>query len=208
VIQLLRPLLDYDGFPSSLVDEIVWKTAQEGLYLLDEHYKKHFTCRYQPVLQMFGVLHLTDVVCRFFPNDVEGPSKDGVQAIIFGMEILIQSYLGFPVAGPFQEMLWRTANECSVSLPTRISGRMASPRPPKEHYGMDDLIDACTRLSYTQPADEIHNRYLPSLSIDWASKGSAFGFHAPSHGRRLRGQSEEEKSAQTLMQISNLLNRN
>ncbi|KAG0649396.1 Nitrogen assimilation transcription factor nirA [Hyphodiscus hymeniophilus] len=206
VIQLLRPLLDYEGFPSSLVEEITWKTAQEGLFLLDKHYRTQYTCRYQPVLQMFGVLQLSDVICRFFPNGDNGAGKDGASAVQFGLEVLIQSYVGFPVAGPFQEMLRRTANDCSISLPKYISDHLATPRPPKQRYGMDDLIDACSRLSYVQPTEEIHIMYLPSFSVDWASNASAYGFHEPSAGRRLRVPSAEEKSAQTLMQISNLLN--
>lgn len=201
MIQLLRPLLDFEGFPSSLVEEIVWKTAQEGLFMLDEHYRTQYTCRYQPVLQMFAVLHLTDIICRFFPHSVDGPSKDGATAIQFGMEVLLQSYHGFPVAGPFQEMLRRTANECSVRLPN-------PPRVPKEKYVIDDFIDACTRPSYVQPATEIHHRYLPSFSVDWASNGGQYGFHEPTPGRKLRGASAEERGAQSLMQIRNLLNIN
>ena len=208
MIQLLRPLLDYDGFPSSLVEEVVWERAQEGLFLLDKHYRTQYTCRYQPVLQMFSVLHLTDVICRFFPNGDDGAGKDGALAIQIGMEVLIQSCLGFPIAGPFQEMLRRTANDCSVPLPRYISDRLAHPRPPKQSYGMDDFIDACTRPSYVQPVYEIHNRYLPSFSVDWTSHGGAYGFCEPLASRRLRGQSAEERSAQTLMQISNLLNTN
>lgn len=205
VVQLLRPLLDYEGFPSSLVEEVVWKTAQEGLALLDQHYRTRYTCRYQPVLQMFGVLHLTDVVCRFFPMVAERFCKDGNQALRFGLEILSQSYAGFPIAGTFQEMLQRTARECSISVPKRISEVV---RPLKQSYGIGDFIDACTRPSYVQPADEIHSRYLPSFSMDWTANGAAFGFVESQPGRRLRGQSAEEKSAQTLMQISNLLNTN
>lgn len=208
MIQLLRPLLDYDGFPSTLVEEIVWKTAQEGLFLLDEHYRTQYTCRYQPVLQMFGVLHLTDVICRFFPNSVDGYSKDGETAIQLGMEVLMQSCPGFPVAGPFQAMLQRTANECSVPLPKNVSDLLISPRLPKKKFGIDDIIDACTRPSYVQPVGEIHNRYLASFSMEWTANGGSYGFLEPSSGRRLRGPSAEERGARSLMQIRNLLNTN
>lgn len=191
------------------MDETIWKTAQEGLFLLGQYNRTQYTCRYQPVLQMFGVLHLTDVVCRFFPHTIDGPiTKDGAQALQFGMEVLIESFPGFPIAGPFQEMLRRTANECSVPLSKKVSDRLAPPRSPKQSYGMDDFIDACTRTSYTQPADEIHNRYLPSFSSDWSTCGRVYGFHEPPAGRQLRGQPAERKSPQTLMQISNLLNTN
>ena len=201
MIQLLRPLLDFENFPSTLVEEVIWNTAQEGLSLLDGHYRTQYTCRYQSVLQMFGVLHLTDVICRFFPHSVDGSSKDGATAIQLGMEVLTQSYPGFPVVGPLQEMLRRTANECSVSLPTNLT-------LPKQRYGMDELIDACTRPSYVQPATEIHNRYLESFSVDWANNGGTYGFHEPSLGKRLWITATEEQSAQSLMQIRNLLNTN
>jgi len=209
VIHLLRPLLDFEGFPTSLVEETIWNHAQQGLFLLDEHYRTQYTCRYQPVLQMFAVLHLADIIARFFPGGIEGRSKDGPEAIQFGMEALMQSRAGFPIAGPLQEMLRRTANECSIRLPRNLSEIMAAPTPPKQIYRMDDLIDACTRPSYIQPVDAIHLRYLPSLSADWAAEGASLGFLEPGSGsRRLRVTSAEERGAQSLMQIRNLLNTN
>ncbi|KAF4628811.1 hypothetical protein G7Y89_g9344 [Cudoniella acicularis] len=209
VIQLLRPLLDFEGFPTALVEEVIWNHAQQGLYLLDEHYKTQYTCRYQPVLQMFSLLHLTDVVARFFPGGREGGSKDGPEAIYFAMESLMQSRTGLPVAGPLQEMLRRTANECSIRLPRNLSEIMSPPKPPKQMYCIDDLIDACTRPMYCQPVDRIHARYLPSFSADWVSEGPSFGFLELISGiSRSRIPSAEERGAQSLMQIHNLLNSN
>jgi hypothetical protein len=200
-------LLDFDGFPSVLVEEILWNHAQEGLFLLDEHYRTQYTCRYQPVLQMFSILHLADVIARFFPGGIEGGSKDGPEAIQIGLETLMQSRSGFPVAGPLQEMLRRTAAECSIRLPRNMVDLMVSPRPPKQIYRTDDLIDACTRRTYTQPVAEIHSKYIPSFSADWVIDGASFGFQEPVSGaRRLRVPSAEERGAQSLMQISNLLN--
>jgi len=205
VVHLLRPLLDLEGFPSPLVEEIIWTHAQQGLFLLDEHYRTQYTCRYQPVLQMFSILHISDLVARFFPGGVEGGSKDGPEAIQFGTEALIQSRTGFPVAGPLQEMLRKTAKECSIRFP--MNEIMAVPKLPRGIYRIDDLIDACTRPSYIQPVNEIHSRYLPSISVDWVAEGAVLGFIEPGSGaRRLRVPSEDERGAQSLMQIRNLLN--
>ncbi|PMD47099.1 hypothetical protein L207DRAFT_522551 [Hyaloscypha variabilis F] len=205
VVHLLRPLLDLEGFPSPLIEEIIWTNAQQGLFLLDEHYRTQYTCRYQPVLQMFSILHISDLVARFFPGGVEGGSKDGPEAIQFGTEALIQSRAGFPVAGPLQEMLRKTAKECSIRFP--MNELMAVPKSPRGIYRTDDLIDACTRPSYIQPVNEIHSRYLPSISVDWVAEGAGLGFIEPGTGaRRLRVASEEERGAQSLMQIRNLLN--
>lgn len=207
VLQLLRPLLDLEGFPSPLIEEVIWKHAQRGLFLLDEHYRIQYTCRYQPVLQMFGVLHLTDTIARFFTAGVDRPSKDGPEAIQLGLEVLLQSEMGFPIAGPLQEMLCRTANKCSIR-PKTLTELTLSPRK-HQIFRINDLIDACTRPTYVQPVAEIHKRYHPSISVDWAIDGAAFGFlEAPSGTRSLRGPSAEERGAQSLMQIRNLLNTN
>jgi hypothetical protein len=153
---------------------------------------------------MFTLLHLADLVARFFPGGIEGGSKDGPEAIQFGLEALTQSRTGFPVAGPLQDMLRKTANECSIRFP--MDEIVTAPRP-RGIYRIDDLIDACTRPSYTQPINQIHLRYLPSVSADWVAEGAALGFLEPGYGaKRLRIPSAEERGAQSLMQIRNLLN--
>jgi hypothetical protein len=154
---------------------------------------------------MFSILHLSDLVARFFPGGVEGGSKDGPEAIQFGIEALTQSRAGFPVAGPLQEMLRRSAKDCSIRFP--MNDLMAAPIQPKGIYRIDDMIDACTRSSYIQPINEIHLRYLPSICADWVAEGPVLGFQEPGSGaRRLRVPSDEERGAQSLMQIRNLLN--
>ncbi|KAH8586833.1 hypothetical protein B0O99DRAFT_695099 [Bisporella sp. PMI_857] len=207
VVQLLRPLLNLQGFPVATVEETIWKHAQSGLFLLDEHYRTQFTCRYQTVLQMFSVLHLADVVARFFPGGVEGHGKDGPNAIRFGIESLAQSRAGCPVANPLVEMLQKTARECSIRFDASQSGGMPSRLSTVHVNRIDDMIDACTRFSYVQPTDEIHDRYSRSFSADWTADAAAFGFHEPALGtRRLAPPSAEERGAQNLMQIRNLLN--
>lgn len=207
MVQLLRPLLDLKGFPASLVEEVIWRHAQSGLFLLDEQYRTQYTCRYQPVLQMFAILHLTDVVARFFP-EVEGSGKNGPEAVQFGMETLMESRVGFPVAGPFQEMLRRRAVNLSIALPENLYELMSTSGKPQA-YQLDDMFDACTRSNYIQPIPDIHKRYLPSFSADWASHGASFGFPEPSiDAKKLRPPSAEERGAQSLMQIRNLLNTN
>lgn len=103
---------------------------------------------------MFAVLHLTDVIARFFPGGVDIPAKGGAKTIQFGMEVLMRSRAGFTVAGPLRYMLRRTANECSIRLP-RYLNELIVASPPKQVYYMDDLIDACTRPTYVQPVDQI-----------------------------------------------------
>ncbi|CAL3969898.1 hypothetical protein PZA11_007552 [Diplocarpon coronariae] len=209
VVQLLRPLLDFDGFPAPLVEGTIWAYAQQGLTLLDRQYKVRYSFRYQPVLQMLAALQLIDVVARFFPGGAEGGSKDGPEAIYFGMELLMQSRVSFPVAGPLQEMLRRSAIECSILLPRDMRDLMLPPKPPQQIYQIDDFLGACTRATYVHPIAKVHSKYGPSFSADWAAECPAYGFsESTTCARRLRFPSAEERGAQSLMQIRNLLNSN
>lgn len=208
VVLLLRPLLNLEGFPSHLIEDIVWTHAQEGLSLLDEHYRAKFGCRLQPVLQMSSLLHLTDVIIRFFPGGIEGRRKDGPEAVKSAFEMLEQSSLGFPIARPLKEMLRHTAISFSIRTPAS-QYEPERPNSPTKIFDMDAFIDACTRPTYVQPVAEIRQKYSPSLSAEWLAHAGSFGFLEPGVGSRgSRVPSAEEVGAQSLMQIRNLLNSN
>jgi hypothetical protein len=207
VVQLLRPLLECEGLPYGGIDEIIWKHAQTGVALLDQRYNTLYTCRYQPVLQMFSVLHLCDVIARFFPGKVDASTKDGPEAIRFGLDVLMQSRQGFPIAGTFQELLRRTAIESSVQLPRNLVDLMPTVRHPLSAHKADDFIDACTRPSYLQPVNDILAMFDVNFSADWIAQSPALGFKEARGGaKKLRRSSTEKRAAQDQMQISNLLN--
>ena len=196
-----------EDLPCDGIDEVIWKHAQTGIFLLDQHYRTQYTCRYQPVLQMFSLLHLCDVIARFFPRKVDSVTKDGSEAVRFGLEVLMQSRQGFPIAGAFQELLRRTAIECSVQLPKNLTDLMKPARPPMPIFRVDDLIDACTRHSYIQPVTEILTLLDQNFRSDWIVQSPYHGFKdAASGAMSLRRSDTEERAAQNLMHISNLLN--
>jgi hypothetical protein len=200
-------VLNFDGFPSHLVEDIIWRHAQKGLALLNEQYRVQFTCRCQPVLQMYSLLHFADVIARYFPGGTEGRCKDGPCSIKAGMEILEESLPSFPVAELMQEMLRRRAIACSIRFLENESGFRFPPLRPKKTYQLDDFIHACTRPSYIQPVDEICQRFLPSLTVDWLAHSSTYGFMEPTWEKKnATDPSAEEIGAPGLMQISNLLN--
>ncbi|KAG9238959.1 hypothetical protein BJ875DRAFT_366647 [Amylocarpus encephaloides] len=208
VVQLLHPLLEFEGVIEG-IEEVIWKHAQTGLYLLDERYRSQYTCRYQPVLQMFGLLQLSDLVARNFPGGKDSVGKDGQQAIYFGMEALMQSRLGFPTAGPLQEMLRSNASRINIQLPPNLNEIMTPPSSPRNYYLMDDMIDACTRPTYLHPLEAVFARMQSSFTQEWVSEASAFGFlesTLTSSTRRVA--SADEAAAQGLMRLQRVLNSN
>jgi hypothetical protein len=104
VIQLLQPLLSFESFPSAVVKEVIWNHAQRSLFIMDQCYRGQYNSRYQPVLQVFAMLLLCDVIARFFPDKLISTSKDGAEAMQQGMESLMQVRTGYPIAGPLQEL--------------------------------------------------------------------------------------------------------
>jgi hypothetical protein len=182
----------------------VLQHAQYGLFLLEEHYHTLDICRYQPIMQMFAILHLTDVIARFFPNVPHNHGKDGPAAVRLAIDVLAKSRPGFPVARTFLELIHKTAKDIIIPLPNDLEESFHLLHPSRSRFLLDDTIDTCTRTTYTQPAYSIQMRFSPTISSDWVATCAAFGFRHPG----LRQLSAEEQGAQNLMQITNLLNIN
>ncbi|KFY89287.1 hypothetical protein V500_05816 [Pseudogymnoascus sp. VKM F-4518 (FW-2643)] len=176
IVQLLHPLIDFEGFPSMPVEEVAWTHAQHALFLLERHYRTHYTCRHQTVLQMFAISSICGLIARFFPTKSTNDYaiKDGPEAIALGLEILQESCTGFPVAGKIQELLRREAVGCSVRPP--LGYLLAPPRSPRQTYSYRDLMDACTRPSYRQPLWGVREKFSKELAEDWYKHGPEYGF--------------------------------
>ncbi|KFY22914.1 hypothetical protein V493_06239 [Pseudogymnoascus sp. VKM F-4281 (FW-2241)] len=212
IVQLLCPLLELEGFPSSLVDEVVWTHAQHALLLLERHYRLHYTCRYQPALQMFVVLNICHLIARFFPaKPTDDPSiKDGSEAVTIGMESLHESNIGFPAAGALQELLRRSVVACSLKLPQSLDYLLTPQGNVRSAHSYNDFIDVCTRPSYHQPLRGVSKKFDGNFAEDWFSLSPEFGFRMPQPGQQsLRElQTEQDGGTPHLMQIRNLLNAN
>lgn len=68
------------------------------------------------------------------------------------------------------------------------------------HYVMDDILDACTRLSYRQPIDQMLLRIDPEIAKDWPGEWQRQVVAAVGQARR------GSTSSGRYMQIGNLLN--
>ncbi|KFZ18707.1 hypothetical protein V501_01064 [Pseudogymnoascus sp. VKM F-4519 (FW-2642)] len=210
VIQLLCPLLDLEDFPPRLVEEVVWTHAQHALLLLERHYRLHYTCRYQPALQMFVVLNICHLIARFFPAKPPNDSdiKDGSEAVTIGLEALQESNIGFPAAGALQELLRRSAAACSLRLPQSLDYLITRQRNGRPTYSYHDFIDVCTRPSCHQPLWAVREKFDSKFTEDWYSQSQELGHRLPHHAqqtpRELQG--EPDRGVHHSMQIWKLLN--
>ena len=131
--------------------------AQAGIDIL-EHSNRLYSSRYQLPLISFCSLHLSDALVRHSPSNP--PASETVQ---FCLETMQQTRTGFAICGPLQELFRRTAVQCKVDLPANLDDLMQ----PHQSFGLDDILDACTRLEYTQPLEQILHRIDPSIAEDW-----------------------------------------
>ena len=140
-------------------------------------------------LTAFCIIHLSDAFMKF-------PSGTGSTSdiVAFCLKVLGQNQKGFPVYGPLVQVFWTSAQEYGVELPDGMEyGGLNS----GDRYGVDEILDACTRLSYAQPVDQI-NRYIDNAIGDqWHEEWTEQITQS-----RLRRQSTTEKT----MQITSLLN--
>lgn len=142
-------------------------------------------------LLSFCIVHVCDSLVRFSPQDP--PASDTVE---FCLEVLQQTSAGFALCGPLQSLFCQTAEECGVQCSDEMKATMGS----FDHYVMDDILDACTRLSYTQPIDQILLRIDPEIAKDWPGEWQRQVVAATGQARR------GSSSSGRYMSIGNLLN--
>ncbi|KAF7857927.1 hypothetical protein EAF04_009284 [Stromatinia cepivora] len=201
-VHLLSPLL---ALGESLVDPLVWQHAQDGLDLIDDRYRFQYTCRYQPVSQMFAILHLTEVLIRAFPEIDKEFGKDGVASIKLATDILAESHSSFPVAGVFMTMLQETTRRFLSPFPNALEDVFRR-RRRNSKYHLDDAMNACGGPTYVQPIEAIQRRFSPDMQSQWILHTASEHPKIPHRTSTLLQPSMEETGAQNLMRILNLHN--
>ncbi|KAL9125801.1 MAG: hypothetical protein Q9175_008017, partial [Cornicularia normoerica] len=160
LVQHVSPLLHCGLFSpedhAELV-RIVMFHARSSVELL-AHARRLYSARFSMPLLSFCLVHVCDSLVRFSPH--EPPASDTVE---FCLEVLQQTSAGFALCGPLQSLFCQTAEECGV----QFSDEMRTVIGSFDHYVMDDILDACTRLSYTQPLDLILLRIDPETANEW-----------------------------------------
>ncbi|KAI4137433.1 MAG: hypothetical protein LQ341_005140 [Variospora aurantia] len=163
VVQHLTPLLQsnfFDGPNLHELQRLMIKHAQDGIIVL-EHLHQLYSGRFLMPLISFCTIHLGDTLIRYSPD--EPPASNVVE---FCLGLLQASSIGFPINGPLQELFRRTAVECGAALPPNVKQF----NEQLGNYGMDDILDACTRLDYKQPVDQSVRHIDENIADEWASK--------------------------------------
>ena len=142
-------------------------------------------------LLSFCLIHVCDSLVRFSPQE---PAASNT--VEFCLGVLQETSAGFALCGPLRSLFCQTVEECGVQLSDELRALMGS----STHYVMDDILDACTRLTYAQPIDQILLRIDPEIAKDWPGEWQRQVVAAVGHSRR--GSSASGR----YMQIGNLLN--
>ena len=192
-MQHVSPLLHCGFFSpddhAELVRIVVFH-ARSGVELL-AHARRLYSARFFMPLLSFCLVHVCDSLVRFSPQDP--PASDTVE---FCLEVLQQTRAGFALCGPLQSLFCQTAEGCGVEFSDEMKATMGS----FDHYGMDNILDACTRLSYTQPIDQILLRIDPEIAKDWPGEWQRQVVAGTGQARR------GSSSSGRYMSIGNLLN--
>ncbi|KAL9607656.1 MAG: hypothetical protein Q9167_007452 [Letrouitia subvulpina] len=193
VIQHINPMLECGHFTGENLErlrEIVVYHAQGAIETL-EHYRQLYSTRYLMPLMAFCIVHVGDALVRHSPN--QPPAADVVE---FCLRLLDEAGVGFPICGPLQELFRRTAVECNVPMPKTVdhTGR----------YGMDDILDACTRLDYKQPLDQSVRHVDSRVAQDWPEVWEAV-VNSPERPEALAS-SRRYSKGDSVLPIDSLLN--
>lgn len=165
-MQLFRPLLHGDFFSGDDQAElrrIVVFHARSGMEPLS-HAKRLYSSRYLSPLMMFCLVHLGDAVISYSPQDP--PARETLR---FCLQTLQQTRAGFALCGPLQCLLTQRAEGCGISIPEDLRELAES----FDHYAMDDILDACTRLTYAEPLDQIMRHIHPAIAKEWNGEWEA-----------------------------------
>ena len=160
VLNVFKPMLYLEQSKDSTRDaisDLLVKHAKEGFACL-VRYCRMYGAAYQTPIQLYCLVHICDAVMT---HDRRGQSKP--EAIRFCMEVLEEAKQSYPLAKPLQHMFAAAVNECNISLPDDLERLLGS----NERYQVDELLNACTRLTYRTPIDQLKPNLEPTLADDF-----------------------------------------
>ena len=146
IVQLLNPLAQSGLCDESQLQEvrtIIMTHAKRGLDLI-KRATRLYTARFHMPLINYCCVHLAEAVVVYKPE--EAP-----EALHISMVALQEARIGSGLCGPLLELLRERALAHNIELPTTLTSTLGSP----SNFDIDQILDACTRMTYTQPLKEI-----------------------------------------------------
>ena len=192
LVQHFNPLLHCGFFSDGDLAElrqIVIFHARSGLEPL-EHSRRLYSARFSMPLMSFCLVYLCDVLVRHSPL-----APPAAEVTKFCLEVLHQTRPGFALCGPLQSLFHQTALEYGVQLPPQMRGTIDS----FNHYIVDDILDASTRLSYSQPLDQILHRIDSEIAEHWSGEWER-------QIKSRKGKVRRQSSSGRYLQVANILN--
>ena len=156
-----------------------------------------YSSRYHMPITTFCVVHLGDTMVRYSSGE-DLVSRD--KAIRVCLETLQHTRIGFGLCGPLQQMFRLTVNNHGIVLPGDMVRKMGSPN----RYGLEDILDACTRLDYSQPIENILGYIDHQIADTWHEEWrNQIGEQI---GQKVQNQTDEPRRSTTRLEINALLN--
>ena len=87
------------------------------------------------------------------------------ETLSFALSVLGQSRVGFKLCGPLQSLLLDIARTRNIPFPSDTID--TEDIKSIEHFGVDDILDATTRMTFSQPMDQIGRYIDPSIGQQW-----------------------------------------
>ncbi|KAI9839201.1 MAG: hypothetical protein M1819_003194 [Sarea resinae] len=206
VINLFRPLIEYPEFSEPThtdLRSLCLHAAQSGF---ERAGKTHalYGSRHQPPIHSLCLLHLSDLMLRLKP-----PQQNPFEIMHFCTASLQEASAGFTVCAIFLQMFRQAVHEYGLTPPQETEERGG----PRKTFAPYDLLNACTRLTYAQPAEMIASRIDPAMGHDFAREwqqliGDVHRDKPDRHGQGDSGGGSSSSSSGDLkyMQINALLN--
>ena len=160
LLQLFRPLVYGNFFTADDQAElrrIVVFHARSGVEPFG-HAQRLYSARYFLPLVSFCLVHLCDALLSYSPQ--EPPASE---TLAFCLQALQQNHAGFALCGPLQSLFIQRAEECGVRTP----GHLEKLVDAIDGSTVDEILDACTRLSYMEPLDQIIRYIDPAIAKEW-----------------------------------------
>ena len=154
IVHLLQPLFEVVGLDDAskgYLRKTITFHARTGLTILGQC-RRLYSSLYQSPLQLFCMVHLGDAMIRFTKGDPSFPAADVVR---FCMDVLEEAKIGPSICGPLQQMFGSAALEMGLTMPDDLKHMIHQ----CSKYSPEDLLIACTRVTFKQPITQI----LPML---------------------------------------------